>query len=79
MDARSLDEVCEQLSREIAAELESQPGSRWRCPVPLRPRIVSYARVCRDQGEPLHECHVLYCTIVTLVGREIAEWQFMRV
>jgi hypothetical protein len=55
MEAGSLDEVCEQLRREIEAELESRPGKRWRCPAPLRSRIVSYARVCREQGEPLHQ------------------------
>jgi hypothetical protein len=49
----SLDEVCERLIREIAAELESRPGKRWRCPLPLRSRVVSYAKVCRERGEPL--------------------------
>ena len=53
MEIGSLNEVCEQLKREIEAELESRPGKRWRCPVPLRSRIVSYARVCRERGEPL--------------------------
>lgn len=53
METRSLNEVCEQLKNEIAAELESRPGKRWRCPVPLRSRIVSYARVCRERGQPL--------------------------
>lgn len=53
MEIGSLDDVCDRLSREIAAELESRPGKRWRCPVPLRSRVVSYAKVCREQGEPL--------------------------
>ncbi len=53
MEIGSLDDVCERLSREVAAELESKPGKRWRCPVPLRSRIVSYARVCRERGEAL--------------------------
>jgi len=53
MEIGSLNEVCEQLKREIDGELESRPGKRWRCPVPLRSRIVSYARVCRERGEPL--------------------------
>jgi hypothetical protein len=53
MENRSLDGLCEQLTREIAAELESRPGKRWRCPVGLRTRVVSYARVCRERGEPL--------------------------
>ena len=53
MEIGSLVDVCGRLSREIAAELESKPGKRWRCPVPLRSRVVSYARVCRERGEPL--------------------------
>jgi hypothetical protein len=53
MEIGSLDEVCEQLRQDVAAELESRPGKRWRCPVPLRSRIVSYAKVCRERGEPL--------------------------
>jgi len=53
MENRSLDGLCEQLTREIAAELESRPGKRWRCPAGLRSRIVSYAKVCRERGEPL--------------------------
>ena len=53
MEIESLDQVCEQLRQEVASELESRPGKRWRCPVPLRSRIVSYAKVCRERGEPL--------------------------
>jgi len=55
METKSLDEVSDQLRNEVAAELESRPGKRWRCPVPLRNRIVSYAKVCREQGEALHQ------------------------
>lgn len=53
MENRSLDGLGEQLKREIAVELESRPGKRWRCPAGLRSRVVSYARVCRERGEPL--------------------------
>jgi len=53
MEIGSLNEVCEQLKREIDGELEIRPGKRWRCPVPLRSRIVSYSRVCRERGESL--------------------------
>jgi hypothetical protein len=53
MEDRSLDEVGEELTREIEAELESRPGKSWRCPAPLRSRVVSYARVCRERSEPL--------------------------
>jgi len=70
MEIRSLDVLCEQLTREIAAELESRPGKRWRCPVPLRSRIVSYARVCREQGEPLLEIS----NRLGLVESTLARW-----
>ena len=53
METGSLDGLCERLVEEVRAELDSGPGKRWRCPVPLRSRIVSYARVCRERGEPL--------------------------
>ncbi len=53
MDIGSLDGLCEQLAREIAAELENRPGKKWRCPVGLRSRVISYAMVCRERGEPL--------------------------
>ncbi len=53
MKSESLEGVCERLRQEIAAELVSRPGKRWRCPAGLKSRIVSYARVCRERGEPL--------------------------
>ena len=53
METGSLEGLCERLVREVCAELESKPGKRWRCPRGLRSRIVSYARVCRERGEPL--------------------------
>jgi len=53
MENERLDDLCERLAQEIAGELESKPGKRWRCPRGLRSRIVSYARVCRERGEPL--------------------------
>jgi hypothetical protein len=70
MEIGSLDEVCEQLGQEVAAELESRPGKRWRCPVPLRSRIVSYARVCREQGEALLEIS----NRLGLVESTLARW-----
>ena len=53
MDDSSLEGLCERLVREVAGELDDHPGKRWRCPRDLRSRIVSYARVCRERGEPL--------------------------
>ncbi len=53
MESESLEGVCERLRQEVAAELVSGPGKRWRCPAGLKSRIVSYARVCRERGEPM--------------------------
>jgi len=53
MESASLEGLCDRLTREVSAELESRPGKRWRCPAGLRSRIVSYAKVCRERGEPL--------------------------
>ena len=70
METGSLDEVCVQLKKEIEAELESRAGKRWRCSEPLRSRIVSYAEVCREQGEPLHQIS----TRLGLVESTLARW-----
>jgi len=70
MEIGSLVDVCERLSREIVAELESKPGKRWRCPVPLRSRVVSYARVCRERGEPLLDIS----SRLGLVESTLARW-----
>ena len=70
MESVGLDEVCEQLRQEVAAELESRPGKKWRCPEGLRSRIVSYAKVCREQGEPLH----LISGRLGLVESTLARW-----
>ncbi len=70
MEIRSLDGLCDQLKQEIDAEVESRPGKRWRCPVPLRSRIESYARVCRERGEPLLEIS----NRLGLVESTLARW-----
>ena len=70
MEIGSLDDVCERLKREIALELESRPGKRWRCPAPLRSRIVSYAKVCRERGEPLFDIS----NRLGLVESTLARW-----
>ena len=53
MESESFEGVCDRLRQEVAAELVIGPGKRWRCPAGLKSRIVSYARVCRERGEPL--------------------------
>lgn len=70
MEVRSLDEVCEELRREIGAQLGGRPGKRWRCPAALRGRVVSYARACRERGEPLVEI----ASRLGLVESTLARW-----
>ena len=53
MGTSELSRLCERLAGEVADELRSGRSRKWRCPSDLRLRIVSYARVCREQGEPL--------------------------
>ena len=53
MESESLEGVCERLKQEVASELLTGPGKRWRCPAGLKSRIVSYAKVVRERGEPL--------------------------
>jgi transposase-like protein len=55
MDGNSLRDICEQLAEEILEEHKDRPGKRWRCPQDLRSRVVSYARVCREQGEAIDD------------------------
>ena len=59
VDDSSLESLCERLAREVAEELEDHPGKRWRCPRDLRSRIVSYAGVCRERGEPMGDIEAL--------------------
>ena len=70
MESASLEGVCERLKQEIAAELVTGPGKSWRCPTGLRSRIVSYARVCRERGEPLLEIS----NRLGLVESTLARW-----
>ena len=70
MESESLECVCERLRQEVAAELVTGPGKRWRCPSGLKSRIVSYARVCRERGEPLLEIS----NRLGLVESTLARW-----
>lgn len=70
MEPESLEDVCERLRQEVAAELVTGPGKRWRCPGGLKSRIVSYARVCRERGEPLLDIS----SRLGLVESTLARW-----
>ena len=62
--------MCERLKQEVAAELVTGPGKRWRCPAGLKSRIVSYARVCRERGEPVLDISIR----LGLVESTLARW-----
>lgn len=52
MDSRDLQRWCEELRQELAEGRGSGRSKKWRCPAELRTRIISFAKVCRDLGEP---------------------------
>jgi len=70
VDDSSLSDVCERLALEVGDEVEGRPGKRWRCPAGLRSRIVSYARVCRERGEPVRDI----CRRLGLVESTLGRW-----
>jgi hypothetical protein len=70
MEARSLGDVCEELRQEVAAEVRSASGRRWRSSSDLRSRVVSYARVCREGGEPVRDI----AERLALVESTLARW-----
>jgi transposase-like protein len=58
------------LAGEVADELRSGRSKKWRCPAELRLRVVSYARVCRERGEPLGDI----ARRLGLVESTLARW-----
>ena len=48
----------EQLNRELAEGRTLRRSKKWRCPPELQSRVVSYAKVCRDRGEPYFDIAV---------------------
>ncbi len=70
MSGSELSGLSEQLSGEVAEELRSGRSKKWRCPAELRLRIVSYARVCREGGEPLGDI----ARRLGLVESTLARW-----
>ena len=52
MEDHDLQTWCEQLSQELGEIRTSRRSKRWRCPPELQLRVVSYAKVCRERGEP---------------------------
>ena len=58
MENQDLQTWCEQLSQELAEGRSSGRSKKWRCPPELQSRVVSYAKVCRDRGEPYFDIAV---------------------
>jgi hypothetical protein len=58
MENQDLQTWGEHLSQELAKGRTSGRSKKWRCPPELQSRIVSYAKVCREQGEPYFDIAV---------------------
>ena len=70
MDALTFVEMGEQLVRDLAEVLPEERNKRWRCPADLKARVVSYAKVCREQGETIEDV----AGRLGLVGATLARW-----
>lgn len=66
----TLVDVGEQLVRDLAEVLPEHRNRRWRCRSDLKARVVSYAKVCRDQGETIEDI----AARLGLVGATLARW-----
>ena len=55
MDDPTLLELGKRLAEEVARDLPVVDGKRARCPAELRSKLLSFARVCREQGEPVRD------------------------
>ncbi|RLE35395.1 MAG: hypothetical protein DRJ61_03380 [Acidobacteria bacterium] len=58
MEDKDLKTWGEQLSQELGEIRTSRRSKRWRCPPELQSRVVSYAKVCRERGEPYFDIAV---------------------
>ena len=58
MENQDLQTWGEQLSQELGEIRTSRRSKRWRCPPDLQSRVVSYAKVCRERGEPFFDIAV---------------------
>jgi len=52
MEDEDLQTWSEQLRDELAEGRTSGRSKKWRCPAELRSRVVTYAKACRERGEP---------------------------
>ena len=58
------------LAAAIAEELRSGRSKKWRCPLELRSRILVYAGICREGGEPVGDI----AARLGLVESTLARW-----
>jgi hypothetical protein len=58
VESGNLQRWCEELRQELAEGRGAGRSKNWRCPVELRSRIISFARVCRNRGEPYFDISV---------------------
>jgi hypothetical protein len=70
MESLSFAEMGDQLVQDLDKELPVRGTKRWRCPADLKARVISYAKVCRGQGETIESI----ATRLGLVGGTLARW-----
>lgn len=70
MESRTFAEMGDQLIRDLDKELPARRTKRWRCPAELKARVMSYAKVCREQGETIEGI----ASRLGLVGATLARW-----
>ena len=69
MEDHDLKTWCEQLSQELGEIRTSRRSKKWRCPPELQSRVVSYAKVCRDRGEPFFDIAVRLGLVESTLSR----------
>ena len=70
MSEVDLDEWCARLAEEVRAETAAGRSKKWRCPEELRARIVAYAEICRERGDPVFDI----ASRLGLVESTVARW-----
>ena len=58
MENGDLQTWCEELQRELDEGRGMGRSKKWRCPLELQSRVVSYTKVCRERGEPYFDIAV---------------------
>ena len=70
MEIKDVETACEELRRELAQGRGAKRSKKWRCPPELQSRVVSYAKACREQGEPIEDI----AGRLGLVGATLCRW-----